>query len=335
MAIPVGLASVSAASEPDEIPEPRWERLFLRSGDELTGRSLETSDGRLVWMYRDGDILHIPLDQIERLEAGPPLIPPSPAPAEPSETINADDGASWLESVPFLSTLRETYSTASNTAEKWTSRLQLGGQFNGGNTKTDLIDVVGVFERNTKEQMRQIDVGGQWGQNRGRQTANRWWLNSNFDWPVHDKWIAFVTSKNEYNEPANLDYRGTLSAGGGYRFVFEDKRRLIVRFGPAYTVEIFISPYNIRHTPDIFSELELRWPVFQRTTLEQKMRVQPSLLNWELVRVFSTTGLMVDLDEKDRWKLRVGLQYQYNSRPNPGRVPSDYMTTLSLVYQRK
>jgi putative salt-induced outer membrane protein YdiY len=322
-----------------EDPSPPWERLTLRSGDQLLGRSLETVDGQLVWMFRDGDILQIPIDQIDCLDTAPsddlPLIPPSPALTDPSAAINAQEPIPWTEVIPFMSTLQETYDKASNVAAKWTQRLQFGGQFNDGNTRTSLVDVVGVLEQNTKEKMRQIDLGGQWGQNRGKQSANRWWLNSNFDWPVHDKWIAFVTSKNEYNELANLDYRGTLSAGGGYRFVFEDKRRLIVRFGPAYTIEIFISPSNTRQTPDMFSELELRWPLFERTTLEQKTRVQPSLLDMELVRVFSTTGLLVDLDAKDRWKLRLGLQYQYNSQPNPGRVPSDYMTTVSLVYQRK
>ena len=59
------------------------------------------------------------------------------------------------------------------------------------------------------------------------------------------------------------------------------------------------------------------------------------MMNIELVRVFSTTGLMLDLDEEDRWKLRLGMQYTYNSQPNPGREPSDYTSTVSLVYTRK
>ena len=253
---------------------------------------------------------------------------------DPEGVIN-NDTPSPLPFEPFVQTLEKGYSAAANAAVVWTQCLEIGGQYNNGNANTSLINVAGVLERNTKSHMRQIDVSGQWGENNGQQTVNRWMANSNFDWPVHDKWIAFMTSKNEYNEPANLDYRGTLSAGGGYRFVYEDKRRMIVRFGPAYTLEVYISPSNIRHTPDMFGELEMKWPVFERTVIEQKMRVQPSLLNAELVRVFSTTGLMVDLDEKDRWKLRFGLNYQYISIPNPGRVPTDYTTTVSLVYQRK
>ncbi len=320
----------------DDLPE----RLVLRSGDVLTGRSLETEAGWLIWQFPEGGTLQVPLDQIERLETGPPaeeevVIPPSPALTDPQEVVGEQAPAHWADSMPYTKSLLENYGAGQELVARWTQRVSIGGQFNQGNTKTDLIDVAAVFEQNTKEKMRQIDGGGQWGANAGKQTANRWWLNSNFDWPVEDKWIAFVTSKNEYNDPAHLNYRGTVSAGYGYRFLFEDKRRLIMRFGPAYTLEIFRSPSHTRQTPDLFAEVESIWPLCARASLEQKMRVQPSMMNIELVRVFSTTGILVNLDEKDRWKLRLGLQYQYISIPNTGRVPSDYMTTLSLVYTRK
>lgn len=310
------------------------ERLILRHGETLTGRSLAINNGNLLWMFIDGLQLTIPLSDIERLEIGAEA-DASPTLTDPDNVLGDVSSPAWTQYVPLAPQLQQTYSAASETAAAWTQRLQVGGQFNDGNTQTDLIDVAGVFERNTPNQMRQIDVGGQWGRSQSQQTANRWWINTNFDWPVHDKWITFVTSKNEYNQPAHLDYRGTLSTGMGYRFLFEDKRRLIARFGPAYTLEIFESPSNTRQTPDLFGEIEARWPLFGRTSLDQKMRVQPSLLDAELVRVFSTTGVSVDLDERDRWKLRVALQYQYISQPNPGRVPSDYMTTVSLVYLRK
>ena len=316
------------------------ERLILKSGDILTGRSVETDGGWLIWLSPEGETLQIPLDQIERLETGPPaeeevVVPPSPTLTDPQKVVGEQDPYQWADSMPYTKSLLQNYGVSRDVVARWTQRVSIGGQFNQGNTKTDLIDVAAVFEQNTKERMRQIDGGGQWGANAGKQTANRWWLNSNFDWPVEDKWIAFVTSKNEYNDPAHLNYRGTLSAGTGYRFIFEDKRRFIVRFGPAYTLEIFRGPSHTRQTPDLFAEVESIWPLGTRASLEQKMRVQPSMMNIELVRVFSTTGVLVNLDEKDRWKLRLGFQFQYISIPNTGRLPSDYMTTLSLVYTRK
>jgi putative salt-induced outer membrane protein YdiY len=338
--VAVALSGPAGGEEPliPPAPSPTLERLVLRHGETLTGRSLEIHDGILLWCYPDGTLLTIPLTDVERLEIGEQSDDPDetvPAISDPETVLGSEQTPLWTEYVPLAPQLQHSYTKAAETVATWTQRVQVGGQFNSGNTKTNLIDVAGVFERNTPEQMRQIDGGGQWGNNGSVQTANRWWLNSNFDWPIRDKWISFATSKNEYNGPAHLNYRGTLSGGLGYRFLFETNRRMIVRFGPAYTVEIFASPSRTRQTPDLFAEIETKWPVFERTSVEQKTRVQPSMLNAELVRVFSTTGVLVDLDEKARWKLRLGFQYQYNSQPNPGRVPSDYMTTLSLVYTRK
>lgn len=338
----VALGGAHAACAAPPAPDnATFERLRLRHGEELIGRSLEIADGHVLWEFSDGYRLTIPLEEIEKIEVGLQASDleetPPPQLTDPDQVLRADQLPAWTDSVPLLPQLAQTYDTATTAAAKWTQRLQLGGQFNEGNTRTSLIDVVGVLEQNTPQQMRQIDVGGQFGTNRSATTANRWWINSNFDWPIknQDKWIAFITSKNEYNEPAHLNYRGTVSTGLGYRFLFEDKKRLIVRFGPAYTLEVFASPTNLRDTPDMFGELEVRWPLAKRMSLEHKGRVQPSVLDIELVRIMSTSGLVVDLDEKDRWKLRLGMIYQFNSQPNPGRVPNDYTTTVSLVYVRK
>jgi len=309
--------------------EPAAETVHLESGGQLSGRSLSVEDGQLRWELAPERELLIPVEWIERLEIT--------TPATQSTISSTVEDSPDDESMEWLAAVQEWTEDAWDTFQLWTQRIQVGGQFLDGNTQTDLVDVLTQFERGTPTQVRQVDVGGQWGRNQSKQTANRWYLNSNFDWPVRpdSQWITFVTSKNEYNALQNLDYRGTVSSGGGYRFFFETKKRLIARFGPAFTVEVFHDPARKRETPDMFGELELRWPVRARMQFEEKFRVQPSMLDFELVRVFSTTGLIWDLDEKDRWKLRLGLQYNYNSQPNTGRVPNDYISTLSLVYVRK
>lgn len=312
------------------------EHLELKSGATLKGHSKAVEDGNLRWELAPGEELLIPVEWIERVELVPEPPAPPPAPVETPVTVD-ETPPTWIDRLPLVQTVTDWYDTINETATLWTQRIQIGGTFAEGNTKTDLLDIVSAFERNTPLQARQIDAGGQWARSGTKQTANRWFVNTNFDWPIEEgsQWITFLTSKNEYNELQNLDYRGTVSTGLGHRFLFEAKKRLIARIGPAYTVEVFHSPNNWRESPDMFGELEVRWPVFEKASFEQKMRVQPSLLDWELVRVFSTTGLLMDLDQKERWKLRVGFNYTYNSEPNTGRLPSDYLTTLSLVYIRK
>lgn len=324
------------------------ERLVLGTGEQFLGRSLGVEQGELLWETQPGDPVRIPLSLIDRVEAvstavaeepATPDIPPAPQETPPAP-VGPDAGGeepSWIESVPLVSAVPQAYGFVAGTANVWTQRINFGGQFIDGNAQTDLINLMVNFENGTPREMRQIDLTGQWGRSRNRQTANKWIVNGNFDWPLDEdnKWISFFTSKNEYDAPANLDYRGTLSTGIGYRFYNDAKHRLITRVGPAYTVEVFREPSEHRESPDIFAEIELRWPLPKRAALEQRARVQPSVLDIELVRVFSTTGLLFDLDNDNRWKLRLGLQYTYNSQPNPGRVPSDYTSTVSLMYTRK
>lgn len=311
------------------------EHLQLKSGTTLSGHSKAVEDGNLRWELAPGEEMLIPVEWIEKVQLDPqPIVVPAVSKTDPAADPIPEP---WIYQLPMAKQVVDWYSQLGGVAVTWTRRIQIGGTFADGNTQTDLLDVITELERNTPIQSRQVDAGGQWARNGSKQTANRWFVNTNFDWPMEEgsKWITFFTSKNEYNELQNLDYRGTISTGLGYRFMFEPKRRLIARFGPAYTLEIFRSPNSLRQTPDMFGEIEARWPVLKRMSLEQKMRVQPSILNFELVRIFSTTGVLMDLDEKERWKLRLGFQYTYNSQPNDGRLPSDYLSTLSLVYIRK
>jgi putative salt-induced outer membrane protein YdiY len=334
---------------------PPSERIFLKGGRELQGVSRGVEDGYLRWEVGAGQELRIPLDWIDRMEvstgreedlppsptASPVLTPPANGAPKPDQPMDAEPP--WTDKVPLVAPALNIYQGVQKTAVVWARQLTLGGTFTEGNARTDNITITSVLERNTADNSRQLDVGGQWSQNAGKQTANRWWINSNFDWrvseafgwDVDDRWIVFATSKNEYNALANLNYRGTVSTGVGYRYYFEPKKRLITRFGPAFTIESFKDPARTRTTPDMFAELELRWPLFDRTSFEQKLRVQPNIANFELVRVFSTTGLSVDLDEKDRWKLKLTVQTDYVSIPNPGRKPTDVTSIISVVYQRK
>lgn len=340
LALAVSSAVAAVAVRADE-PET----LFLKNGDRYTGSSFGMLDEQLRWLTPFGTELLIPLEDVDRLELIVPAsaaeIPPAPIerPLGVDPLLDAAPDVplppSWFESIPFSSPLGRAYDAASQTALLWTKRFQVGGQFINGNGETNVIDVLADFERGDANYLRQFDAGGQFAEANQKTTANRWWVNGNIDYPVRDKWVWFATTKNEYNRLTNLDYRGTLSMGPGYRFVNEKVKRLIVRMGPGVTTEIFRDPFVYRTTPDLFGELEVRWPVFDRTIFETKTRANPSLENFELVRVLNNSAILIDLDDSQRWKFRLGFRYEFNSVPAAGRNPNEFLTTLSLVYLRK
>jgi len=224
--------------------------------------------------------------------------------------------------------------TAAGTRD-WTKRFTLGMRYVTGNSHERTANVQADFERIGTSNNTQVQIGGQFGESNGVRGSNRWFATGTSDFNTPSNWIYFLKHMNEYDEFQNLDYRGTYSGGMGYRFFNADKRRLIVRFGPAGTLEYFHAPATDRLTMDLFAEFEAQWPITKRVQYDQKTTVYPNVQNFELFRTTTTANLVIALDEGERWALQVGVQDQYISQPNTNRLPHDLWTNVSIVYQRK
>lgn len=219
---------------------------------------------------------------------------------------------------------------------EWTSKVALGARYLTGNSKETFVDLAVDFEKKEDSRLTQINLGGQFGEANGVRGTNRWFANSNIDRDLAGKkWLIYTQIRDRYDQFERLDYRGTLSAGAGYRFYDDPQRRLITRLGPAVTYEIYNSPRVQRVTPDIFGEVEARWPLRTRVTAEHKTSLNPNLLDIQMLRITSTSGISWALDEAEAWSLKLGFLWIYNGRPNEGRLPSDYTSTMSVVYLKK
>ncbi len=217
----------------------------------------------------------------------------------------------------------------------WTKQIEFGGRFLDGNSNEDFLNVAGKFERSNKFRTILYDMGGYWGQASGIRTTNRWFGNVTADINKTGNWLFFLTSKNEFDEFENLDYRGSFSAGPGLRVFNEEHKKLVVRVGPAVTHEIYRDPSIERTTPDLFGEVQLDWELSDTFEWEHRLTVLSSMENTEIVRIVSSGGLQIRLDNGDRWRLKLGVRHEYNSKPNKGRLPSDFISSVTLVYRRK
>ncbi len=282
----------------------------------------------------------------------PPVVPPPPAPSNTpdatagEETTPAGEGPSAEsdrtaedespieEETPWW--FEHAFEESFHVAQIWTKRIEIGGRILKGNSDEDAVTLKTQFERQFDHRFIQWDLGGQYGQSAGVKIANRWFGNGTIDFfRGAEHWILFITTRNEFDEFQNLDYRGTLSGGLGYRFYNDAKRRLVARLGPAVTHEVFTDPVDRRTTPDLLAEFEWRWPVFERARFEHKTTLRPSVDDLGVFRLTADNGLLVPLDEQERWNLKLGFNLQYNSQPNPGRRREDYTAGFSLVYTRK
>ena len=287
--------------------------------------------------------------------SGPELPDPStvkigsPSEEAGEETINSGDleaaliepepdDANWISNEALVSaydrlaTVSESvYITVAETSKEF----EVGARWLQGNSDDLYINLLAKFERKTENQLSQMDAGGQYGKSAGSLAANRWYVNMTNDFSRDGPWIIFAASRNEYDELEHLDYRGTLSGGLGYRFINEKDKRVVTRLGPAVTREIYQHSQPDRTTPDLYGELQIRWPTFQEGIFDHKTNVHPSIQDWGIVRIVSTSDLAFPLGADGRWKLKLGLRYEFAGAPTAGRQHSDYTSNISLVYKRK
>lgn len=343
------------------------ERLHLKSGETREGISVDVAENAVKWVGTDGKLSLIPLDDIAKIEyldadeakTDEPAVTPasSEEPAAPSYVLSepadvidptappATEPEALVDAEgnplpPDAGIAHDSYwnhfcDWTCNSFERWTHRLELGARVLRGNSIEEYVNLGGKFEDQTDERLSQIDFSGQYGRNRGIIASNRWIINSNTDFNREGNWIVFITTKNEYDEFENLDYRGTLSSGLGYKFIDEPNRRIITRVGPGVTYEKFNKPSNERVTPDLFTELETLWPIGASASYEHRTTTHPSVTDFSLIRIVSSHGLLFRLDDDGKWQFMADFRYEYNSQPNPGRLRSDYTTNLSIVYTRK
>ena len=335
------------------------ETLILSNGEQLDGSAKGVLDGRLMWLMLSGEQKEIPFDAIQQIDysatdesneveqadlvidttESKKEAADSPEDKKVDNAVVTADGIQDVDDKVDLTIYEHMEEVWHNTCDNvchWTKRVELGARFLDGNSNDDFINIGMLFEHRAGRRFTEIDGNGQWGRSEGIKNTNRWNLNSttDFDKDAEGKWIYFVSTKNRYDEFENLDYRGTLSGGLGYRFYNEPERRLIVRVGPAVTYEIFNNPRVTRTTADIFAELEIRWPVSDRAHFENKTTIFPSVDSLDVFRLTMDTGLLIKIDEAEKWLLKLGLLYNYNSQPNMGRQKADYTTSVSLVYSR-
>ena len=233
-------------------------------------------------------------------------------------------------------TWRSLVQEAGQTAKVWTKRVEVGAKILKGNTDQDFVRVAAEMLKENEQSVHQIDLGGRFGQVNGQRNTNRWYLDNTVDHSQPGDWLLYFSGKHEYNEFQGVDYRGTGSFGVGYRFVEKTDRHILVRLGPAVTMEVYSGAGGHRVTPDFFAEYEIDWLLFERTRLETKTTMRPSLSSLEVFRFRNNTAVLVPLDDEERWSLKLGFRLDYNSVPKTtsNRVPMDVTTDVSIVYKR-
>jgi putative salt-induced outer membrane protein YdiY len=143
----------------------------------------------------------------------------------------------------------------------------------------------------------------------------------------------YVRQELERDNVEDVDLRSTTDAGLKYRAIQNDRQELNLRLGAGYRFESYGTGLD---NSGAVASLGLNnvFKIGTLTTLVTDLQYLPSIDDFADYRFIHDSGFEIPLAAKF-WKLRVGVNNQFNSRPQPGRKDMDttYYTRLILNWK--
>ena len=143
----------------------------------------------------------------------------------------------------------------------------------------------------------------------------------------------FVRQELERDNVEDVNLRSTTDAGFTYRVIKTEQHQLTTRFGAGYRFESYGT--GVENKGAVLSTgLNNAIKFGDKVSLVTELQFLPSVDDFADYRFVHDSAFELPITA-DFWKLRVGLNNQYNSRPQPGREEMDttYYTRLVLSWK--
>jgi putative salt-induced outer membrane protein YdiY len=143
----------------------------------------------------------------------------------------------------------------------------------------------------------------------------------------------FVRQELERDNVEDVDLRSTTDAGFTYRMIKTERQLLVGRAGAGYRFESFGSGLDKKGAV-LSLGLNNSLKFGDRVSLVTELQYLPAIDDFADYRFVHDSALEIPITAQF-WKLRVGMNNQFNSRPQPGREDLDttYYTRLVLNWK--
>lgn len=210
----------------------------------------------------------------------------------------------------------------------WSATLEAGGTRTEGNTDTLVGRGRFDLKRTTTDDLLHFYLAAEFGEQDKRRTTNEYRGGVRYDSKLTDKWFWYTRTELEFDEFEDLDLRATATAGGGYAWWSRPDHELKNRMGFGYrheaydggrTVDSAVADVGLDYRFDLAP-----WVRFTHTT-----SYAPDVERFEDYRVDIDTALTFPFEDK-RFKLKIGMRNEYNSKPQPGfdRLDNSYYANI-------
>jgi putative salt-induced outer membrane protein YdiY len=214
--------------------------------------------------------------------------------------------------------------------EGWS--LESGFNLTGKSGNTERFDIGVTLDAQYERDFDRLDLYGRYnyGTNRSRRTSDEIVVGGRYTNFIFDRLGFFVRQEVERDQFEDLGLRSTSAVGVSYRLRNEEDLRLEFRGGVSYRFENYENDGG-EEIPGMDFGLDVLWKFSPWARFKGNYTFLPSIDRQEDFIIEQDSGLNLPLGMSDRWKLRFGINSQYNNEPEPGRKNLDWRYYARLI----
>ncbi len=252
--------------------------------------------------------------------------PPVEKPAAPTEPAEAEPAAIGVDEVAYIN----AGSGIDLLGVRWKGRINLSGNGNRGNSRTDNLRVEG--EAVARQQRNRWTIGGVFdrGKDRDIVTRHNTRLNGKYDLFINERWYGYSLYTFEEDRFRDIERRDTIGAGIGHQLIDTERTNLSLEGGLNY----------VRTDFEVASDESYpaaRWAVkYDQRLFDTEMQL---FHNHEILSdltdpghtfIRSQTGLRLPLLR--RLMATAQLNVDYDNSPAPGTAKTDRVYLFGIGY---
>lgn len=215
----------------------------------------------------------------------------------------------------------------------WSGRV--AGGLNGATGNTERISARARIDllRDTGSERLRLFAQGKFASEDGDETEREIKGGADLEVDISERWFVFSRLELEHDEFENLDLRTTVTGGFGYFLIREPDQTFKLRGGLGFEHDSYTDGSS---ESDLVGSLGWDYALDMNEWfgLTNSLTYYPSLTSdpFNDFRVEVDTAVEVPLTRDEAWKLRAGVENDYDNKPQPGIESLDTTYFLSLVY---
>ncbi|MCP4696964.1 MAG: DUF481 domain-containing protein [Gammaproteobacteria bacterium] len=214
--------------------------------------------------------------------------------------------------------------------EGWSGKGELGMVFARGNTETETLNGSLNFAYDKTEWQYKIGGSVLRASDKDKDTAKRYEVTGKVHYSMAEKSYLFTALRYEDDEFSGFDYRASLAAGYGRKFIDTNTHKLSAEVGlgtqsrkESLTGEKDTHPIGRGH-------IDYTWKLTDSTEFSNTLLIESGVADEANTYIENKTGLSVAIDKA--LALKVGFEYRRNSEVPEGRDNTDTISSVNIVY---